>query len=224
MGKNLELYFDESGDFSIGNDPTDLLIISVAVADKTGVLECSLSVLESELARIGYTGLIHTAPLVRKAGDYSELELWQRREIFWALYNFTVTANIATFNFVFEKQNLPDSDTLRKQVDDAMTALFDDVLTGCDTELSQVLYDDGQRPLMEILYDLTENRLSPDQYCADFDHTKNRIFQVADLMTYVQRVIYKLKHGIMLSKSDKLFFTKDNLQRIQIEHKPKTTP
>lgn len=44
MGENLELYFDEGGDFSIGNDPTDLLIISAVAAEMSDVLLYKLSI------------------------------------------------------------------------------------------------------------------------------------------------------------------------------------
>ncbi len=65
---------------------------------------------------------------------------------------------------------------------------------------------------MEILFSATEQRFSSEYYHADFDHDGNRFFQIADLMTYVARLVFKQREGIAHSSSDQIFFTKDNLR------------
>lgn len=220
MGEKLELYFDEGGDFSIGNDPVDLLIISVSLFRKSEKLLRNLSELEGRLDAIRYSGAIHTAPLVRKAKEYSGLTLWQRREIFWALYNFTKVTQIETFTYIFEKHPSSTQDELYTQVDQAMSQLF----AHYANEQPLIFYDGGQRPLMEILYKHTEAQISSDNYYADFNHETNRIFQIADLMTYIYRLTYKLKQNISLSANDDLFFTKDSLNLLMKNIDPKTTP
>lgn len=77
---------------------------------------------------------------------------------------------------------------------------------------------------MQIIYGHTERSLSPEQYYADFDHETNRIFQVADLMTYITRLVYKRRNSIPLNKSDRLFFTGDNLNLLDRDTVLKTTP
>ncbi len=220
MGNNLEIYFDEGGDFSIGSDPVDLLIVSAtAFRNDKNTLD-NLSVLEGRLSKIGYSGTIHTAPLVRKAKDYSGLTLKQRREIFWALYNFTRITQAEIATFIFEKQPPLSQDELYSRVDQAMSNLISQHIN----MQPSIFYDGGQRPLMDILYKHTEAQLSPDSYYADFDHECNRIFQAADLMTYVYRLVYKIKHNLPLSTSDCIFFTNDNLSRLIKDIDPKTTP
>lgn len=210
MGKTFNSYIDEGGDFSIGNDPLDLLIISIVLAPQfeDQELQQKLSTLEHKLTKSGYSGIIHTAPLVRKSNEYAQFELQQRREIFWSLYNFAQSANIATKTFIFEKHNINNQPSIHDQTRQTITDFLDSIPANL-----HIFYDGGQRPLMEILYSYTENRFSTENYHADFDHTTNRAFQVADLMTYVYRLVYKIQHNLPLTKSDKLFFSKDNLRR-----------
>lgn len=213
MGEITKIYFDEGGDFSVGNDPTDLLIIAAVMSNSSLDIQNASRILKNKLQNIGYDGDIHTGPLVRMDGIYKTLSPQQRRDVFWALYNFACTS-LRTWTFIFDKHSFVDRAELFYSVNDAMQNLFDDIITQAGEKDPRIYYDGGQRPLMKILYGHTSKRLSPDNYYADFKHDTNRFFQAADQLTYIHRVKYKLEHNIPLTKSDQLFFTKDNLRRI----------
>ena len=52
---------------------------------------------------------------------------------------------------------------------------------------------------------------------SDFDHQEKKLFQVADMLTYVDKIIYKYKHGIKLTKTETAFFDIRHIKMIKSE-------
>ena len=48
----------------------------------------------------------------------------------------------------------------------------------------------------------------------DFNHKEKRLFQVSDMLTYIDKYDYKYKHKITFTKSEKYFFTDDEIRKI----------
>ena len=49
----------------------------------------------------------------------------------------------------------------------------------------------------------------------DFDHKEKRLFQVSDMLTYIDKAIYKNDNKLKYSKSEKFFFSNNDLRRIE---------
>ena len=74
-------------------------------------------------------------------------------------------------------------------------------------------YDNGQEVLGTILdsiflqFDGFEHRI-------DFDHKEKRLFQVSDMLTYIDKYDYKYKNKMKMSKAEKYFFSTEDIRRI----------
>lgn len=74
-------------------------------------------------------------------------------------------------------------------------------------------YDNGQEVLGTILdsiflrFDNFEHRIL-------FDHKEKRLFQVSDMLTYIDKYDYKYKNKMSFTKSEKYFFTEDEIRKI----------
>ena len=48
----------------------------------------------------------------------------------------------------------------------------------------------------------------------DFDHKEKRLFQVSDMLTFIDKYDYKYKHKMKFTKGEKVFFTDNDMRRI----------
>ena len=76
-------------------------------------------------------------------------------------------------------------------------------------------YDNGQEVLGTILdsiflqFDGFEHRI-------DFDHKEKRLFQVSDMLTYIDKYDYKYKNKMTFTKGEKYFFSINEIRKIEI--------
>ena len=77
-------------------------------------------------------------------------------------------------------------------------------------------YDNGQAPLGYIL-DSLFIRFSLYEHKADFDHEEKRLFQVSDMLTFVDKALYKHEKNIKYEKAELYFFGNNELRKISKE-------
>ena len=74
-------------------------------------------------------------------------------------------------------------------------------------------YDNGQEILGTIL-DQIFLRFNNFEYCEDFDHKEKRLFQVSDMLTYIDKYDYKYKNKMPFTKGEKYFFKDEEIRKI----------
>ena len=74
-------------------------------------------------------------------------------------------------------------------------------------------YDNGQETL-GIILDSIFSRFDGFQHREDFDHKEKRLFQVSDMLTYIDKYDYKYKYKMQYTKSEKYFFTTADIRKI----------
>ena len=52
------------------------------------------------------------------------------------------------------------------------------------------------------------------EHRVEFDHKEKRLFQVSDMLTYIDKYDYKYKNKMSFTKSEKYFFTDDEIRKI----------
>ena len=74
-------------------------------------------------------------------------------------------------------------------------------------------YDNGQETLGTIL-DAIFSRFESFEHKAEFDHKEKRLFQVSDMLTYIDKYDYKYKNKMPFTKSEKYFFSFEEIRRV----------
>ena len=83
----------------------------------------------------------------------------------------------------------------------------------------KIYYDNGQSQLTSILEDVFKNfNIS---FISDFDKTKEKLFQVADMLTFIDKYYYKFQHKLYISKNEKIFFENMEMRKLLKELKSK---
>ena len=164
--------------------------------------------------KIGYTKMIHMADLIMKRGDYKNFSIEMRKNIFKAIYHFLRKINVKYKTIIIDKRYTDNSRILKQQLSieinkmlkehDKYFSKFDEIV---------MYYDNGQEILGTILdsiflrYDSFIHRTS-------FDHTEKRLFQVSDMLTYIDKYDYKYRNKRVFSKSEKYFFADEDMRKI----------
>lgn len=74
-------------------------------------------------------------------------------------------------------------------------------------------YDNGQEVFGAIL-DSIFLRFDEFEHRIDFDHKEKRLFQVSDMLTYIDKCDYKYENKISFGKSEKYFFNFEEIRKI----------
>ena len=83
-----------------------------------------------------------------------------------------------------------------------------------------VYYDNGQDALGAIIDTLLLNKNNV-EHRIDFNHKEKRLFQVSDMLTFVDKIVYKHNNKIELTRAEKYFFSVKDILGIIRQLKPK---
>lgn len=74
-------------------------------------------------------------------------------------------------------------------------------------------YDNGQEIVGTVL-DSIFMRFSGFEHKVHFDHKEKRLFQVSDMLTYIDKYDYKYKNKLPFTKGEKYFFAEEEIRKI----------
>ncbi len=218
--KKLNIFIDESGDFGINDNASDLYVVSFVFLSSLNNIEPFLNAFKERLNKLKFTKMIHTADLIRHKGDYKDLSIDLRQSIFNSLFVFTKRSPIKLKSIVVNKKYTDSYKLLKKQ----LTAELNDLVSSNHKFFQQfdkivIYYDNGQSQLAAILEDVFKDfNIS---FISDFDKTKEKLFQVADMLTFIDKYYYKYKHKLYISKNEKIFFENMEMRKLLKELKNK---
>ena len=211
--KRLNIFIDETGTF---NDATsDLFGVSFVFHEHSKKITKDINYLNNNLNKIGYDGMIHTAYLVTNRDEYKHYNLYTRRKIFDLLYKFSRKVDIKYHTIIINKKY--EKCTKKSLVNKITTELRNLIITNNKYfnkfDSIVVYYDNGQEDLATIL-DIVFGELKGYNHVKVFDKKEKRLFQVTDMLTFVDKLYYKRINNIKYSKNELLFFESINLNSI----------
>ena len=218
--KKLNIFIDESGDFGINDNASDLYVVSFVFLSSLNNIEPFLNAFKERVNKLQFTKMIHTADLIRHKGDYKDLSIDQRRKIFTAIYQLGRKSPLKLKSIVVNKKYTDSYKLLKKQ----LTAELSDLVSNNHKFFQKfdkivIYYDNGQSQLTAILEEVFKDfNIS---FISDFDKTKEKLFQVADMLTFIDKYYYKFKHKLYISKNEKIFFENMELRKLLKELKSK---
>ena len=157
--------------------------------------------------------MIHTADLIRNKGDYKYLSINQRQSIFNSLFVFTKRSPIKLKSIIVSKKYTDTYKLLKKQLTIELNELVSNNYKFFQKfDKIKIYYDNGQSQLTSILEDVFKNfNIS---FISDFDKTKEKLFQVADMLTFIDKYYYKFQHKLYISKNEKIFFENMEMRKL----------
>ena len=204
--RKLNIFIDESGDFGFQKGSSELYAVSYTLHESTNSIKEELEYLNEKLSKLEYNGMIHLAYLVARRGDYANFSLEKRKSIFWAIFYFAKRAKIQVHTIIINKNFKNKKAQLIKELRNKIREFFD-FINIYVTEFKKVViyYDNGKEELGKILDDILKDNNNI-EHRVEFDHKYKRLFQVSDMLTFVDKIVYKYNNNIPLTKAEKYFF------------------
>ena len=216
-GDRLNIFIDETGEFGFNRRAARFYGVSLVFHEQKDTIENELSALDKAFAENNFHGMIHMGDLINGHGDYRGMSVPERKKLFQILYRFSRKIKIRSHSILLEKAFSDSVATLEKTLGDCLRELIEDNLAYFQ-KFGQVVvyYDGGQRSLSKVI-DAEFGRLAGYERRPDFDHTEKKLFQIADMLTFLDKLTYKYKARMKLSRSELLFFSMREISRISRE-------
>ena len=212
--KRLNIFVDETGEFGFGNGASELYGVSFTFHEQKDDITVEILKFNERLTKIGYTKMIHMADLIMKRGDYKDFSISKRKSIFNAIYQFSRKIPIKYQTIIIDKKYTNNSRILKQQLSIAINQMikkheqyfnkFDKIV---------MYYDNGQEILATILESIFL-RFDSFEHKIDFNHEEKRLFQISDMLTYIDKYDYKYKNKRKFTKGEKFFFSVDEIRKI----------
>lgn len=212
--KRLNIFVDETGEFGFGKGASELYGVSFTFHEHDDDIMPELTKLNERLERIGYTNMIHMADLIMRREDYKNFDIAKRKSIFNAIYNFSRKIPVKYQTIIIDKKYTDSARVLRQQLSGEINKMIKDHENYFE-KFDQIVmyYDNGQETLGTIL-DSIFLRFDGFEHRIEFDHKEKRLFQVSDMLTYIDKYDYKYQHKMDFTRGEKYFFTTDDIRKI----------
>lgn len=212
--KRLNIFVDGTGEFGFGNGASELYGVSFTFHEQNDDIMLELNKLNDRLYNIGYTDMLHIADLIMKRGDYSKFPIAKRKSIFNSIYQFSRRIPVKYKTIIIDKKYTDNSRVLKQKLSleiNNMVKEHERYFNKFDMII--MYYDNGQEVLGTIL-DAIFSRYKGFEHRVEFDHKEKRLFQVSDMLTYIDKYNYKYKNKMSFTKSEQYFFNLDEIRKI----------
>lgn len=205
--RRLNIFIDESGDFGFVKGSSELYGVSFTIHESDNSIINDLEYLNNRLKKANYDGMIHLADLVARRGDYAHFDLKQRKDIFWSIFYFSKRVNVKIYTIIVDKRFKNNKTQLNRELAIEINKFFESISDYMNEfEKVVIYYDNGQDALGAIIDTLliTKNNI---EHRIEFNHKEKRLFQVSDMLTFIDKIVYKHNYSIPLTKAEKYFFS-----------------
>lgn len=219
--RRLNIFIDESGDFGFVDGSSELYAVSFTIHESDDSISSELEYLNERLNNLKYSGMLHLAYLIAKRDDYASFNLEQRQKIFWTIFNFARKVPVKLKTIILDKRYMNSKSQLNKAISIEINNFINENKKYLDSfDKIVIYYDNGQETLATIL-DIVFATNEKVERRVEFDHAKKRLFQVSDMLTFIDKLDYKFNNNMDFTKAEKYFFSNSEIQYIKRKLKKK---
>ncbi len=212
--KKLNIFIDETGEFGFGKGASELYGVSFTFHEQKDDIMFELNRLNERLKKLGYTEMIHMASLIMGRAEYNSFNIKLRKSIFNSIYQFSRRIKVRYKTIIVDKRFTDNNTSLRQKLSIEINKMVNENETYFKKFDKIVLYyDNGQETLGTIL-DSIFYRFEGFEHRINFDHKEKRLFQVSDMLTYIDKYDYKYKNKIPFTEGEKFFFSVEDIRRV----------
>jgi len=212
--KRLNIFVDETGEFGFGNESSELYGISFTFHEQDIDIMPQINKLNSRLEKLGYTNMIHMADLIMRRGDYRGFDIAKRKSIFNSIYQFSRRISVKYKTIIVDKKYTDNARILRQKLSIEINNMIKEHENYFSKFDKIVMYYDNGQEILGTILDSIFYRFDSFEHRIDFDQKEKRLFQVSDMLTYIDKYDYKYKNKLSFSKSEKYFFGFEEIRRI----------
>jgi len=212
--KRLNIFVDETGDFGFGNGSSELYGISFTFHDSDEAIIEELNYLNNKLISNDYDGMIHMADLISKRGDYKKFNLEKRKSIFWSIFYFSKRVPVKISSIFVNKNYMTSRSQLTRELGQRINKLLNEYMDIISKYDQVVIYYDNGQGILETMINMAFSIFDNIEHREKFDRKEKRLFQVADMLTCLDKLDFKRKEKIEFTKSEKYFFNGKDFRQL----------
>lgn len=213
----LNIFIDETGEFGLGRRSAKFYGVSLVFHEHTTDISSQLQGLSRRFADLNFSGMVHMGDLINGHGEYENMGIKERKKIYSALFRFSSSVKMKYSSIIFQKRFADDVGKLANSLKLLLRNLIEENLAYFQQFNKIIVYYDGGQKILARIIDEEFGTLPSYVRKADFDHTEKKLFQVADMLTFLDKLIYKYEHRMKLSPSEKRFFNTKEILRVRYE-------
>lgn len=158
---------------------------------------------------------------MEKVYEHSLADLAMIQKIFWTIFNFARKVNVKLKTIILDKRYMNSKSQLNKAISIEINKFIKENQNYFNLfEKIVIYYDNGQETLATIL-DIVFSTNERVERRIEFNHTKKRLFQVSDMLTFIDKLDYKFHNNMPFTKAEKYFFTNKEIEYIKRKLKNK---
>ena len=219
--KRLNIFIDETGDFGFALGSSEIYGVSFTFHDSNDGIIDEVSYLNNKLINNDYDGMIHMADLVSKRGDYEKFNLQRRKAIFWSIFYFSKRVPVKIKSVFVNKKYITSHSQLIRELGQGINKLLLDYKALIEKYDRVVVYYDNGQGTLGLMFLTAFSIFNNIEHREKFDHKEKRLFQVADMLTCIDKMDFKWKEKIEFTKSEKYFIGDKSFRKLLYEIKNK---
>lgn len=216
MGRNrLNIFIDETGEFGFKKGSAKIYGVSLVFHEQKDNIVKDIKLLKEQCGYLNFDKMLHMGDLVNGHSDFEGMSVSERRKIYSYFFRFSTRIHAKYYTIIIEKKHSNKTLTLEKSI---LEQLNECILAQLDYFQSfdeiVVYYDGGQVKLSQIInkaFSIFPSFIRK----SDFDHVEKKLFQVADMLTYLDKLIYRFKNGNKLTRTEAHFFDPKSLKNAE---------
>lgn len=212
--KRLNIFIDETGEFGFGKGSSELYGVSFTFHEQQDDIMVELNKLNKRLREIGYTEMIHMADLIMNRKEYKSFDIKKRKSIFNSIYQFSRRIPVKYKTIIIDKRYTDNRTVLRQRISMEINKMIREHETYFERFDKIVMYYDNGQEVLGTILDSIFYRFDGFEHRVDFDHKEKRLFQVSDMLTFVDKYDYKYKNKIPFTEGEKFFFSVEDIRRV----------
>jgi len=221
VNRQLSVFIDESGDFGDYRSHAPYYLVGMLFHDQRSDIAHASLLLDNQIKNLGYEAhVLHTGPIIRREGNYINLNIDERKRLLNALIHFCRRVEVQYAVLCVDKRECDDIIDLNAKLSKQIRAFIDKhslFFSSFDSVI--VFYDNGQIELTQILTStlsvllpsVTFRRVKPSEY---------KLFQLIDMFCSLELTALKFKTKTASQSELDVFqssrdFHKDYLKKIR---------
>ena len=212
--KRLNIFVDETGEFGFGKEASILYGVSFTFHEQKDDIKKELDNLNDRLKKLKYTNMIHMADLIMRRGDYKDFDIKLRKSIFNAIYTFSKRIPVKYKTIIIDKRFINNKTQLKQSIAYQINNMIEENKKYFEKFDKIVMYYDNGQDILGTILDSIFLRFKGFEHKIEFNHKEKRLFQVSDMLTYIDKYDYKYKNKISFDKDEKYFFGIKEIRKI----------
>jgi hypothetical protein len=205
----LSIFVDESGNLPLAGTNSRFYIVSLVAHNQQESIDKPVRELDEAFARMGLPNLcFHAGPLIRREDGYKYMGWEMRNRIFAAMMAFARKAPFRYRSICVDKKFVASEKQIVSQLKVGISEFLDAANLHAVADFKiKVYYDCGQSVITNLIHESMTARHGDNwEFAQDVRPGRYRLFQVADLVSFVSLIEQKRQSGIGLTKSEEKFF------------------